>query len=103
MMGGVWANFARVSHSPYEFTIDFARLEFQPMPEGVPDGVVVARVSMAPLLVEQLRAALTDNWDKWQRKAMPPEVYADDREEGPGGGKRAQRADGGSDAPPEDE
>jgi hypothetical protein len=25
MIGGVWSNLARVSHSPYEFTLDFAR------------------------------------------------------------------------------
>ncbi len=27
-VGGVWANYAVVCHSPYEFTIDFARLDF---------------------------------------------------------------------------
>lgn len=36
-MAGVWANFACVSHSPYEFTLDFVRLDFE---QG--SGVVVA-------------------------------------------------------------
>jgi hypothetical protein len=27
-MAGVWANFAQVSHSEHEFTLDFVRLDF---------------------------------------------------------------------------
>jgi hypothetical protein len=42
-MAGVWANFAQVSHSEYEFTLDFVRLDFSTQP---PNGIVVARVSV---------------------------------------------------------
>lgn len=80
-MGGVWANFAQVSHSPYEFTIDFARLDFSSNP---PQGIVVARVSLSPLMVSQLIDALSSNWKIFATKSMPPEVQEDDsgREDG---------------------
>jgi hypothetical protein len=68
---GVWANYARVSHSPYEFTLDFVRLDFTERP---PSGVVVARVSVSPLMVTQLIEALNDNWQKYAEKAMPREI-----------------------------
>jgi hypothetical protein len=72
----VWANFAAVSHSPYEFTLDFAGLEFDgERPTG---GVVVARVSMSPLFIQQLSDALQANYTDWARKAMPPEVREHD-------------------------
>jgi hypothetical protein len=68
---GVWANYARVSHSPYEFTLDFVRLDFTERP---PNGVVVARVSVSPLMVTQLIEALNENWQKYAEKAMPREI-----------------------------
>ncbi len=71
-MAGVWANFARVSHSPYEFTLDFVRLDFTQAP---PQGVVVARVSLSPLMVTQLIDALSENWDTYASKAMPRELH----------------------------
>ncbi|HUW88088.1 MAG TPA: DUF3467 domain-containing protein [Candidatus Paceibacterota bacterium] len=71
-MGGVWANFASVKHSQYEFTIDFARLDFDP--EGNATGVVVSRVNLSPLFVSQLIDALQVNWQIYSDKAMPPEV-----------------------------
>ena len=46
MEGGVWANFARVSHSPYEFTLDFVRLDFTTA--NPVEGVLVQRVNMSP-------------------------------------------------------
>jgi hypothetical protein len=70
-MAGVWANFARVSHSPYEFTLDFARLDYSSNP---PQGIVVARVSLSPLLVTQLIEALGTNWNIYAERSMPPEV-----------------------------
>jgi hypothetical protein len=70
-MAGVWANFARVSHSPFEFTLDFVRLDFAEQP---PSGIVVARVSVSPLLITQLIDALTANWEIYAEKAMPKEV-----------------------------
>ncbi len=74
-VGGVYANFARVSHSPYEFTIDFSRLDFSAAP---PNGVVVSRVNLSPLFVRQLIDALEDNWAKYARRSMPPEVSANE-------------------------
>jgi hypothetical protein len=71
MMGGVWSNLARVSHSPYEFTLDFARVDFAEQP---PRGIVVARVSLSPLLVTQLIDALSQNWAIYAERSMPPEV-----------------------------
>lgn len=71
---GVWANFARVAHSPYEFTLDFARIEFDTLGEEVVTGVAVARVNLSPLLVTQLIDALQVNYQRWAARAMPPEV-----------------------------
>lgn len=69
IMTGVWANFAQVSQSPYEFTIDFARLDY-----GASVGIAVARVSMSPLMVMQLRDALEAAWAGYAQQAMPMEV-----------------------------
>lgn len=72
MLGGVWANFAAVSHSPYEFTIDFVRLDF-----ASKQGVVVSRINLSPLFVTELREALEANWAQYVEKAMPREVRGD--------------------------
>ncbi len=71
-VGGVWANFAAVKHTKYEFTIDFARLDFQD--NGDAQGVVVSRVNLSPLFVSELIDALQQNWKMYSEKAMPPEV-----------------------------
>lgn len=72
LRAGVWANFAAVGHSPYEFTLDFARLEFDGVrPTG---GQIVARVSMSPLFILQLIQALQTNYEAWAERAMPPEA-----------------------------
>ncbi|HMM93969.1 DUF3467 domain-containing protein [Phycicoccus sp.] len=73
--GGVWSNLARVSHSPYEFTIDFMRVDFNDF-----EGVVVQRVNMSPLMISQLIEALQDNWQKYAQKSLPQEVYGDGHE-----------------------
>jgi Protein of unknown function (DUF3467) len=75
-LAGVWANFAQVSHSEHEFTLDFVRLDSASPPPG--RGIVVARVSVSPLFVTQLIDALTDNWRKYAEKAMPKEARGDD-------------------------
>ena len=75
-MAGVWANFAQVSHSVHEFTIDFVRLE-----STAPRGIVVARVSVSPLFITQLVEALSDNWKKYAEKALPREVRDADADE----------------------
>lgn len=72
-MAGVWANFARVSHSEHEFTLDFVRLDYADR-----KGLVVSRVSVSPLFITQLIEALGDNWKKYAQKALPKEVYSDD-------------------------
>jgi hypothetical protein len=74
-MAGVWANFARVTHSPHEFTLDFIRLEYGAPPPG--RGVVVARVSVSPLFITQLIDALGKNWQKYAEKALPREIHDD--------------------------
>lgn len=78
MVGGVWANWASVAHSPYEFTIDFVRLDFTQQQRR---GVVVARVNLSPLFVRELMDALEGNWTKYARKAMPREVHDDGQDQ----------------------
>lgn len=77
--GGVWANFAQVHHSEHEFTIDFMRLDYSSVSEdGEMQGIVVARVGVSPLFVQQLVDALQENWKKFARKSLPREVYGDE-------------------------
>ena len=65
IMMGVYANFANVSHSDYEFTITFARVDHE-IEEGEVPGVVVARVNMSTRFFEELLAAMQDARSKWQ-------------------------------------
>ncbi len=67
---GVWSNFAVVRHSPYEFTLDFIRLDFSGK-QSPRRGVVVQRVNMSPQFVEQLISALTDNMSKFASNLAP--------------------------------
>jgi hypothetical protein len=64
-IGGVYANFANITFSRYEFTLTFARIEHE-VEEGDVPGAVVARINAAPRFVEELIAALTDSWSKYQ-------------------------------------
>ena len=66
-MAGVYANFANVSHSDYEFTITFARVDHEIEDEEVP-GVVVSRVSLSPRFMRELIDALQDNFSKWSTR-----------------------------------
>src|SRR4051812_635863 len=75
LMPGVWANFAQVSHSQHEFTIDFVRMDGTAPPPG--RGIVVARVSMSPLFITQLIDALQKNWSGYAQKAMPRELFGE--------------------------
>ena len=72
-LAGVWANFARVTHSEHEFTLDFIRMDYS---EGSPPkrGIVVARIAFSPLFVLQLIEALNGNWSNYAERAMPKEV-----------------------------
>ena len=67
VMAGHYANFANVSHSDYEFTITFARVDHEVEEEEVP-GVVVARVALAPRFLRELIDAMEDNYSKWQTR-----------------------------------
>src|SRR6476620_8662156 len=67
IMAGVYANFANVSHSDYEFTVTFARVDHEVEEDEVP-GVVVARVNLSPLFMKELIDAMGDNYSKWQTK-----------------------------------
>ena len=66
-MPGVYANFANVSHSDYEFTITFARVDHEVETGDVP-GVVVSRVNLSPRFMGELLAAMNDNFTRWQTK-----------------------------------
>ena len=74
MAGGVWANFATVSHPPYEFTIDFVRLDFARREQDRTPGNVVARVNLSPLMVTQLMDALETNWKKYAARSLPSDL-----------------------------
>ena len=67
VMAGIYANFANVSHSDYEFTITFARVDHEVESDEVP-GVVVTRISVSPRFMRELIDAMEDNWSKWQTK-----------------------------------
>jgi Protein of unknown function (DUF3467) len=64
MMAGVYANFANITYSQYEFTITFARVDHE-VEEGEVPGVVVARINMAMQFYEELLAAMQDAHSKW--------------------------------------
>ncbi len=66
-MGGVYANFANVSHSDYEFTVTFARVDHEVEAEEVP-GVVVSRVNLSPRFMRELIDAMEDNYSKWRTR-----------------------------------
>ena len=66
-MAGVYANFVSVSHSDYEFTLTFARVDHEVEGEDVP-GVVVSRIAVSPRFLRELMEALRDSWTKWETK-----------------------------------
>ena len=63
-LAGVYANFAKVSFSDYEFTLTFARIDHE-VEEGDMPGVVVARVNMSTRFMNELLEAMKDSWSKW--------------------------------------
>jgi Protein of unknown function (DUF3467) len=65
IMAGVYSNFANVSHSEYEFTITFARVDHEVDDDEIP-GVVVSRVNLSPRFMRELIDAMEDNYSKWQ-------------------------------------
>ncbi|HEY7704086.1 MAG TPA: DUF3467 domain-containing protein [Acidimicrobiia bacterium] len=75
-LGGVYANFAMVNHSQYEFTLDFIRRDYT---QGGATGQLQVRVNMSPLFVRQLIDALEKNWEVYAAKAMPPEARGENQ------------------------
>src|SRR6266436_484904 len=63
-LAGVYANFANITFSDYEFTITFARIDHE-VEEGEVPGVVVARINMSQQFAKELLDALADSWSKY--------------------------------------
>ena len=75
VMAGHYANFANVSHSDYEFTVTFARVDHEVDEEAGP-GVVVSRINLSPRFMRELIDAEEENSSKWQTREgikNPPE------------------------------
>ena len=66
-LAGVYANFANISFSDYEFTITFARVDHE-VEEGDVPGVVVTRVNMSTRFMRELLDAMQDSWSKWSSR-----------------------------------
>jgi hypothetical protein len=66
-LAGVYANFANVSFSDYEFTLTFARIDHE-VDEGDVPGVVVSRVNMSSRFMRELLDAMQDAWSKWSSR-----------------------------------
>lgn len=64
-LAGTYANFANISFSEYEFTITFARIDYEIQEGEIPSGVVVGRVNMSTKFTKELLDALTDSWSKY--------------------------------------
>ena len=64
-MAGVYANFANVSFSEYEFTLTFARIDHEVEDGDVP-GVAVARVNCSMKFMKELMDAMQDAYSKWE-------------------------------------
>jgi hypothetical protein len=67
VMAGHYANFANVSHSDYEFTITFARVDHEIEDDEIP-GVVVSRINLSPKFMRELIDAMQDNYSKWSTR-----------------------------------
>ena len=80
-LAGVYANFANVSFSSYEFTLTFARIDHE-VEEGDVPGVVVARVNMSPQFTRELIDAMQDAWSRYTTqqgiKSLPETDPRDD-------------------------
>jgi uncharacterized protein DUF3467 len=79
-LAGVYANFANITFSDYEFTITFARVDHEVDDPEVP-GVVVSRMNLSPRFMRELIDAMEDNYSKWRtREGIKnlPEYRGDD-------------------------
>ena len=66
-LAGVYANFANITFSDYEFTLTFARVDHEVEDEEIP-GVVVSRINLSPRFMAELIDAMQDNYSKWRTK-----------------------------------
>jgi len=66
-LAGVYANFANISFSDYEFTLTFARIDHE-VEEGDIPGVVVTRVNVSSRFMQELLEAMQDSWSKWSSR-----------------------------------
>ena len=60
-LAGVYANFANVSFSDYEFTLTFVRVDHEGEESEIP-GVVVSRVNLTSRFMGELLDAMNDAW-----------------------------------------
>ncbi|HEX8104262.1 MAG TPA: DUF3467 domain-containing protein [Solirubrobacteraceae bacterium] len=67
VMAGHYANFANVSHSDYEFTVTFARVDHEMEGDEIP-GVVVSRINLSAKFMRELIDAMEDNYSKWRTR-----------------------------------
>lgn len=63
---GAYVNGALISHQPNEFVIDF-----YDVPPGAPQGVVLARLRVSPVLAKRVLEALSANIEKYERSFGP--------------------------------
>ena len=63
-MAGVYANFANVTFTQYEFSLTFARVDHE-VEEGDVPGVVVTRVNVSHAFMKDLLEAMKDAYSKW--------------------------------------
>jgi Protein of unknown function (DUF3467) len=66
-MSGGYANFANVSFSQYEFTLDFFRIEHEAEGTEVP-GAFVQRINISHRFMSELIAAMQDAYSKWETR-----------------------------------
>jgi len=66
-LAGVYANFANVSFSDYEFTLTFVRVDHEVEESEIP-GTVVSRVNLTSRFMGELLDAMNDAWSKWQTR-----------------------------------
>ena len=67
IMAGHYANFANVSHSDYEFTLTFARVDHEVEDDVIP-GVVVSRINLSSRFMRELIDAMEDNYGRWRAR-----------------------------------
>jgi hypothetical protein len=78
-LAGVFANWAQVSLSEHEFTVDFARMDPTAPPPGT--GVLVSRIAMSSVLMRQLLNLLEAAWADYAEKVIGGEVENDGQDE----------------------